>query len=207
MRGMRGAGLRMTRIKWVRVHDPDPGYFCNLAMNSQTASRREYQRQWRAERQRQGFCQCGEIAEPGYASCTTCKANRKRWSSDRRARNQAQGLCHCGRPQARGRKTCSKHLAGAKAYTHAAKDAGKCRCGKPPARPWESLCIDCKTKTREWSRSRYYRRRDAGLCVWCEDKAAPGRVACLKHLKRHRKQWHDNAKWVNVMRREKRVRL
>lgn len=87
------------------------------------------------------------------------------------------------------------------------KEHGICtRCRKEPAFPGHIMCPDCMYKANEYaiqwhkdhkkehceqvskcSKNRYYKRKAAGLCVYCGKRAAmANRVACVECLQKHR---------------------
>ena len=71
-----------------------------------------------------------------------------------------------------------------KSRYHRNKERGLCAsCGKVPPKRGFVRCAECLVKAKEEVRKVQLRRKEQGLCVYCNQYAEPGKTMCKKHLK------------------------
>ena len=119
-------------------------------------------RRRRDRRRESGLCiNCAEPANPadgGFETCAHCR-ERRQMRIDRR---KAVGECgKCGRPVEGDNTACTDCLERRRLNYHPTKEMLSRRAAA--------------------AMSRYYRRREAGLCGHCETPALPGLSFCFRH--------------------------
>jgi hypothetical protein len=123
-------------------------------------------------------------------------------------RLRARGLCiQCGQSKhAKGRIRCSGCLA--KARQSDSKRRAEGFIGE------NGMYANDRQKERDAARARdrgrYHRRKDAGLCVWCEGTPQPGKTycpACLERMSTYYKAFVDRATAKGLCRRCRKGKL
>lgn len=135
-------------------------------------------REWRKEK---NLCpRCGKNALVGNEkTCIECRAyNASRWR-EWMAKN----------PQ-KGNKEKNREFK--RIEYKARKDAGLCtKCKRPMGKDTHAMCARCREKDNEARRKRNYakvaenkKRIENGGCMFCNNKALPGKKVCEEHYNR-----------------------
>lgn len=97
-------------------------------------------------------CACGAAPAPGRSLCAPCEKKRQR---------------------------AAREAARRKAY----REAGVClACRRAPCVPDTGHCAECRDRLNAEARGRSARKKEAGICQWCDAPVEEGKTLCRPHL-------------------------
>lgn len=145
-----------------------------------------------SERVAKGLCgKCGVAVKDG----SLCPKHRQeaadKAAAKRAARKEAGGCLGCGKKIRTGSR-CPKCKAAAKDSRQRSieqrKENGQCVACSNDAKDGCTLCQGCIDARSAVSSEHYRRRKDAGLCLYCESKPLKDYAVCKYHLEQQREQ-------------------
>jgi len=125
-------------------------------------------------------------ANPDKVRAKALKQTRKNPEKNR-ARARAWAAANPERHRARSRDWSKANLAKVRELQaerrNINRSKGLCRCGRAMPQKGFRSCRLCKEESRNLQREARQKRREAGLCLHCREKAEPERTLCAKHIK------------------------